>query len=502
MAPDLPVGYSRSMTILRHRPRWKGSLPALVVCFVVGFGPSRAETAPPADPIGWLQGYLRIDTTNPPGGEAAAAAYLARILRDHGVSSRTFFTADGRASLYARVPGRRRGGGLVLLHHLDVVAPGPGWARDPFSGDLVDGELWGRGAIDVKGLGIAHLAAFLDVAGSGSPPERDVVFLAVADEESGGLRGTGWLWETRPELFTGIGAVYGEGGANRTARGEVRWWGIEVAQKRPLWLEVRAHGRGGHASGINPHSASHRLISALARLLEMPRRWRVSEPVRAYLAGLAPLHSGVMRRNFLEPDAWVGPDGPRGAMLPGQPNLFLDTIQITELEAGDRINVVADDAAARIDVRLLPDTDAEDLLARIRRALGGEIEVEVLLTAAPSPPSPTGHPAYRAAAEVLGEEAPVVPAFISGFTDARWFRERGVAAYGVDPFALTGEVRRGIHGPDERIPVDELRAGIERMRRIVGAYAGTGEATAGRQAVSGAGEVPTPSVAGTAAPAR
>jgi len=285
------------------------------------------------------------------------------------------------------------------------------------------------------------------------------------------VRGTGWLWETRPELFAGIGAVYGEGGVNRVARGEVRWWGVEVAQKRPLWLEVRAHGRGGHASGINPNSASHRLIEALARLLEMPRRWRVTDPVRRYLAELAPLHEGPARRRFADPDAWVGPDGPRGPMLPGQPNLFLDTVQVTQLEAGERINVVADEASARIDVRLLPETDADDYLARIRRALGDRVESEVLLAADPAPPSPTDHPAWRAAAQVLREEAPVVPAFIAGFTDARWFRERGIAAYGLDPFVLSGEVRRGIHGPDERIPVAELRAGIERMRRIVAGYA-------------------------------
>jgi len=332
--------------------------------------------------------------------------------------------------------------------------------------------VWGRGAIDIKGLGIAHLAAFLAVAGADRPPERDVVFLAVADEESGGLRGTGWLWETRPELFAGIAAVYGEGGVNRLSREKLLWWGVEVAQKRPLWLEVRTHGRGGHASGINPNSASHRLIAALARLLEMPRRWRVTDPVRRYLAALAPLHEGAVRGRFLDPDAWVGPDGPRGPMLPGQPNLFLDTIQVTELEASDRINVVADQATARIDVRLLPDTDADELLARIRRALGSDAEVEVLLAADPAPPSPTDHPAYRAAAEVLGDEAPVVPAFVSGFTDSRWFRERGIAAYGVDPFALSGGLLSGIHGLDERMPVAELRAGIERMTEIVARYAG------------------------------
>lgn len=440
----------------------------------------RRPTAPAAeDPVGWLQGYLRFDTTNPPGDEAAAVAYLAGILHRHGVATRTLVTAEGRASLYARLDGRRRGEGLVLLHHVDVVAPGEGWRRDPFSGDLVAGELWGRGALDVKGLGIAHLAAFLAAARAPRPPERDLVFLAVADEESGGVHGTAWLLARHPELFAGVTAVLGEGGTARVRGGPsggrtVQWWGVEVAQKRPLWLEVRATGRGGHASGINPHSAAHQLVTALAGMIEMPRRWRVTQPVRDYLAALAPLHEGTMRRQFLDPDAWVGADGPRGPMLPGQPNLFLDTVQVTRVDVGERINVVAPDAVAHVDVRLLPETDADAFLARIRRAAGDEVTVEVLLAAPPSPPSPVDHPAYRAVAGVLGREAPVVPAFIAGFTDARWFRERGIAAYGVSPFALTGELLGGIHGRDERIPVAELERGIERMRAIVAAWTAAG----------------------------
>jgi acetylornithine deacetylase/succinyl-diaminopimelate desuccinylase-like protein len=449
---------------------------SLILVALLAAGSAGAASTPPpsGDPVGWLQGYLRIDTTNPPGNEAAAAAYLARILHRHGVATHTYVTAEGRASLAARLEGRTDGEGLLLLHHLDVVAPGDGWAREPFSGDLVAGELWGRGALDVKSLGIAHLAAFLALADAPAPPERDVVFLAVADEENGGVAGTRWLLEHHPEVFAGVGAVFGEGGANRVAGGEIAWWGVEVAQKRPLWLEVRARGRGGHASGINPYSASHRLIRALDDLLERPPRWQVSEPVRRYLAALAPLHEGIMRSNFEDPDAWVGPDGPRRPMLPGQPNLFLDTVQVTQLAAAERINVIADEATARLDVRLLPDTDAGAFLAEVRRVLGPEIEVEVLLSSAPAPPSPTDHPAYRAAAAVLGAEAAVAPAFIAGFTDSRYFRERGMAAYGLSPFALEGEVLGGIHGPDERIPVAELERGIARMERIVAAFAGPG----------------------------
>jgi acetylornithine deacetylase/succinyl-diaminopimelate desuccinylase-like protein len=419
----------------------------------------------------WLHGYLRIDTSNPPGNEAAAAAYLARILHAHGIATQTLVTSDGRASLYARIEGRSSGGGLLLLHHLDVVPPGEGWTVPPFEALVRDGALWGRGAIDVKSLGIAHLAALVALQREGIRPLRDVAFLAVADEESGGGGGTAWLWQHHPELFDGIAAVYGEGGTNRAPRGEPIWWGVEVAQKRPLWLRATTSGRPGHASGLNPHSAVHKLIEALSRVLALPEQWRITPAARVFFGALAPDEPPGQRALFSDLDAWIRPDGPRGGIMPGQANYFLDTVQVTVLEGGDRINVVPARAAALIDVRLLPDTDAEAFLERLRGALGSRVEVEVLLASPPAEPSPTDTGAYAAATSVLAREAPVIPAFISGFTDARYFRERGIPAYGVSPFVLDPEVLRGIHGVDERIPLAEFEAGVERMRRIVEAYA-------------------------------
>lgn len=418
-----------------------------------------------------LAGYLRIDTINPPGNEARGARYLAGILHRHGITTRTFHTRDGRASLYARLEGRRDDGALLLLHHIDVVPAGEGWSREPFSGEVVEGEIWGRGAIDIKSLGVAHLLAFLDLAARPEPPERDVIFLAVADEESGGGLGTGWLLEHHPELFEGLGGVLGEGGSNKEVNGRLLWWGVETAQKHPLWLEVRARGRAGHASGLNPGNANHELVTALARVVEMPRRWTVTEPARRYLQALAPLHEGAIRRRFADPDAWVGPDGPRGAMMPGQAGLFLDNLQVTVLEAGERINVVPAVARARIDARLLPSTATEEFLGRVREALGPRVETEVLLSAPAAPPSPLDTRLYRALESVLGEEAPVAPSFISGFTDSRYFRQRGVPTYGFSPFRLEPQLLLTIHGADERIPVDELKRGCERMTEVVRAYA-------------------------------
>ncbi len=451
------------------------SLAALALVGAPGSPPAAAAPAGAAglsEPARWLSAYLQIDTTNPPGNEGKAADYLAGILGRAGIPSRRVESAAHRVSLWARLTAPASGGrAVLLLHHIDVVAPGPGWSVPPFSGLQKDGRLWGRGALDDKSLGVAELAAFVDLKRRGGPRGRDVIFLAVADEESGGGEGTAWLLAHRPELFAGVEAVVGEGGRNQMADGRLLWWGIEVAQKRPLWLTLEADGRGGHASSLNPASAIHQLIEGLARLLALPPRWRVSAPARAYLAAMAPLSNPHWRDVFGHIDRWIGDSGPRTFLLPGMANLFLDTIQVTELEAGDRINVIPAAAHALLDVRLLPDTDGRAFQAAIERALGREIEVKLLLTAPPAAPSPAAGRLYAAFARVLGAEAPVVPAMVPGFTDSRFFRERGIAAYGISPFALEAADSAGIHGVDERIPLAAFDRGVERMRLAIAAYA-------------------------------
>jgi acetylornithine deacetylase/succinyl-diaminopimelate desuccinylase-like protein len=448
---------------------------ALLLCLALW---ASAPMVPPAaaaelsEATRWLQGYLKIDTSNPPGNEQRAAAYLAAILQKEGIPSRQVATPQGRTSLWARLSAPQSGGrAVLLLHHMDVVPPGPGWTVPPFSGLLKDGLLWGRGAVDDKSLGIAYLAAFVDLQRRHLPLERDVVFLAVADEENGGFQGTGWLLANHPELFQGVETVLGEGGRTQISGNQLRWWGIEVAQKRPLWLEVTATGRGGHASGLNPESANHTLIQALARLLARPARWRVTPPARDYVHAIAPLHTQPWRRVLSDIDKVVTESGPKEFLMPGMANLFLDTVQVTVLAGGERINVIPAASTARLDIRLLPDTDGDAFLADVRRTLGADCAVKVLVTAPPAAPSPASGRMYAALQKVLGAEAPVVPTFVPGFTDARFFRERRIPAYGLSPFALSGDDTRGIHNPDERIPAAELDRGVERMRRILAAYA-------------------------------
>ena len=422
----------------------------------------------------WLAEYLRVDTTNPPGHEAAAAALLARLLREQGCASERFVTPDGRVSLVARLPATVPGApAIVLLHHLDVVPAGKGWTAPPFGGEVRDGALWGRGAIDAKGLGVAELAGFLAAA---HLPERrrELVLVASADEETGGGGGTAFLLERHPELFARVAGVIGEGGLNRTVLGRTLFWGIEVAQKRPLWLDVVARGRSGHASGRNPDSAAHRLIRALAHLLDAPETWKVTPAARRFFAAVGAFDPQA-RAVAADLDAIAASGRPTAAILPGMAGLFLDTVQVTQLAGSERINVVAGEARAAIDARLLPDTDERAFLAALRERLGAGVEVSVRLSSPPSAPSPAAGPVWAALAAGLAGgrpgAAPVVPVFIAGITDARYFRERGVPAYGISPFELEPALLRTVHGPDERIPLAAFDAGVARLVAIATALA-------------------------------
>lgn len=427
-----------------------------------------------------LQEYLQIDTTNPPGNEKAAAELLAVWLRQLGAEPRLLASpeslAKGRASVYARFPATagpcpQGGGALLLMHHIDVVPAGDGWRAAPFSGRLEEGRIWGRGAIDIKSLGIAQLEAIGQLLRGGRPFCRDVIFLGVADEEAGGGEGAAWLLASHPEIFAGVDAVINEGGSNRTFGGRQIFWGIEVVQKRPLWLRVSAGGRGGHGSRYAPGSAAHQLIRGLARLIDRPPRFRLSDAARLYFGQLARLEGRTPAAAVAALEKQIRLEGPQPPLAPGLPVYFLDTLQVTEMATGPGVNVVSPVARADLDIRLLPDTDGDAFLAEVRALLGPELEVEVLLSSPPGVPAPLDHPLYRTFERVLGQRAPVVPSFLPGTTDSRYFRARGIAAYGFSPFSVEGPDLTGIHAPNEYMRVDDFLRGVETTRRLLEAYA-------------------------------
>ncbi|MEL7061682.1 MAG: M20/M25/M40 family metallo-hydrolase [Acidobacteriota bacterium] len=440
-------------------------------------------------PLERLQAYLQVDTvdrTEPAAGERiararegslagerAAAEMLAGWLAEGGIASRRLESPTGNSLLWAELPatvsppsGIAPPGAVLMLHHLDVVpADADAWSVTPFSGRAVGGELWGRGALDIKSLGIAHLEAMLALADDPAPRARPLVFLAAGGEETGGQGGVGWAVEAHPELFDDVAVVLNEGGSNRVVRDRLVWWGIEVVQKRPLWLRLRARGPSGHGSLYRPNSAGHRLIRALTRALELPLVPRVTAAARTSVAAAAEAEGIDVARRLRELEAAAR--GEPSGLPVGFVAMLRDTLQIGRVQLADRVNVIAGRPFADLDLRLLPDTDAEAVRETLARLVGPDIEIETLLAAPTAAPSPIDHPAYAGLREVLETRAPVVPMFLLGTTDSRWFRERGIPAYGFTPFTVESDTLVGIHGIDERLEIDELRRGIEVMRRVV-----------------------------------
>ena len=236
-----------------------------------------------------LAAYIRVDTTNPPGNETRGVEFLGEILTEAGIPYETAESAPGRGNLWARLAGGRKPA-LVLLHHIDVVpADEQYWSTDPYAGVIEDGYVIGRGALDMKGLGIAQLQAFLALAASGQKLSRDVLLIATADEEAGGMFGAGWLAENRPELFENVGFLLNEGGGGtRFPDGSVRF-SVEVTQKVPLWLRVTATGRPGHGSAPQVETAVTRLLRAGDRLA----RTRLRPESRTGGADDVPGHCGL-----------------------------------------------------------------------------------------------------------------------------------------------------------------------------------------------------------------
>jgi len=244
-----------------------------------------------------LQGYLQVNTINPPGNEVRGTAYLGKLLKAAGIDYETAESAPGRGNLWARLPG---GGepALLLLHHIDVVpANAKYWEVDPLSGVEQDGYIWGRGAIDTKGLGISQLQAFLALKASGKTLNRDVIFMATADEEAGGFFGAGWLIEHRPEVFDNVGYLINEGGSGRMTDGTPVYQ-VEVTQKVPLWLRLTATDAPGHGSRPRPTSAMTRILRAGHRIADTQFAYRVIPEVKTLLHGMAEFETGALRRSF------------------------------------------------------------------------------------------------------------------------------------------------------------------------------------------------------------
>jgi acetylornithine deacetylase/succinyl-diaminopimelate desuccinylase-like protein len=419
-----------------------------------------------------IEQYIRINTTNPPGNEDQTMKFFAKILTQEGIPFETAESAPGRGNIWARLKGGSQPA-LVLLSHMDVVPADPKyWSVDPFAATVKDGYIWGRGALDTKTLGIVELEAFLALHRAKVPLDRDVIFMATADEEAGSAYGAGWVVEHHPEAFQGAGFVLNEGGGGDVEEGRQQF-GIEVTQKVPYWFKLTSTGKPRHGSEPQVASAVNRLIRALYRLQTYQFAPRIIPAVDTYFKGLAPSAAPQWKDAFMDMAKTIQN---RDTLLrlqteyPELAALTRNTCSITMLKGSPKINVIPAEAEAQLDCRLLPDQNVAEFKQELRDALNDPaIKIDQLLGFTPAVSS-TDTPLYRAIVEVTKKHYPnaaIVPAVSTGFTDSHFFRDRGIASYGYAPFLIPQADESGVHGNDERISIENVRTGTQMMYEIV-----------------------------------
>lgn len=435
-----------------------------------------------ADAQEMCQHLLRIDTTNPPGNERPAAEYLAGKLREVGYDVALLESAPTRANLVTRYRGNGKAAPLLLSAHLDVVEADPSkWKQPPFSGAIVDGCLWGRGAIDMKNMAAMSVAIMRRLAVDKPTLARDVIFAGVADEEAGCDHGSRFLVEEHPELVRAEYAIGESGGFSLHMAGST-FYPVQVAEKGLCWVRARFTGEPGHGSMPRRDSAVVRMGEALAALGKARLPVHPSKYVQDFLAAVAarqpklaqPLVRLATRPELLSRILRLVPDLGTARSLGA---LLSNTASPTVVRAGNKTNVIPGVAEVEIDGRTLPGQTDEDFLRELRAVLGPDVELEVMRSAPPTVTEPVASPLYdRIAQEIVRREpdAVVVPYMIPGFTDAKQFTRLGARWYGFSPVKL--EKGAGLkfadmfHGHDERIPVAGLHWGAEVLEAVVRAF--------------------------------
>jgi acetylornithine deacetylase/succinyl-diaminopimelate desuccinylase-like protein len=421
-----------------------------------------------------LSSYIQIDTSNPPGNELKAAAFLKAFLDKAGIEARVIESAPGRANLYARLRGNGSKKAVVLMHHMDVVpAEAKLWKEPPFSGLVKGGELWGRGSLDNKGGGVMELMTLLALKRQGIALKGDVIFLGTADEEAGGVFGAGYLLDKHPELFKDVSVVLNEGGGIRVGDdGRVRLYSVGVAEKVPLWLKLTAPGTPGHAASPGDNQAVVKLVAALNRLAAYQSPIKVIAEVQKFYADSAATAPANRREQYLDLRKSLQDPSFAAEFLKDRSNnaRVRNTISITGIKGSDKINVIPAEASSEVDVRLLPGEEPQAFVTELRRVLADDsIKIEILLsrTAATSPTSPEAMKVITDYAKTNDPGASVLFPVGSGFTDCHFFRAKGIPCLGFLPQRSTPSSEGLVHGVDERIPVERLTAAIRAMYEIV-----------------------------------
>ena len=419
-----------------------------------------------------LQNYLRVDTISPPGNESRAVDFFAKILEKEGIEYDSAESAPGRGNLWARLKGGDKPA-LILLHHSDVVpANEEYWDFDPLSGEIKDGYILGRGALDMKGTGISHFANFLALHRSGKKLNRDVIFIAAADEESGGNYGVGWLIENKPEIFEGAGLLLNEGGSGFRSNDQVIF-SIEITQKIPVWLRLTSIDQPGHGSSPRTTSSVSRIVEALHKIWNNPFEPRILPAVERVFQERSIGLDEPMASEYRDIKTSIqNPDFMKRLQLfsPSTHALTRETCSLTRMEGSNKINVIPPKAWAEIDCRILPDKTPKDFIKQITDLIDdSNIEVELLMSGYPGV-SPMDSELYLAIEEFIVQNYPnskLSPSVSTGFTDSRFTRGIGIASYGFNTYIYEGNESSSIHGNNEKINEKSFRNSVNDLQLIL-----------------------------------
>jgi acetylornithine deacetylase/succinyl-diaminopimelate desuccinylase-like protein len=429
-------------------------------------------------PVELLQQLIRFDTTNPPGNEAECVGFVRGLLEDAGCETESYAKEPERPNLVTRLSGTGSAPPLLLYGHVDVVTTvAQPWSREPFGGELVDGYVWGRGALDMKG-GVAMLvSAFLRAKAEGLRPAGDVVLAILSDEEAGGDFGAKFLVEDHPHLFEGIRHALGEFGGFSLEMGGKRFYPVQVAEKQICWLKATISGRGGHGAMINRGGT----MARLGRFLSDLDRARLPVHITPVAKGLVErIAAELPRPQRLVLEAVLKPRfTDRALRLMGQrartfEPMLRNTVNATIVRGGDKVNVVPGEIHLELDGRLLPGFAPNDLIAELRQIVGGDVAIELVRhDPAPSEPDLTLFETLASVLRELDPEGIPVPLLQIGVTDGRFFSRLGIQTYGFLPMRLPADFAFTdlIHAADERIPAAAVEFGTDAVYRVLQRYA-------------------------------
>lgn len=430
-------------------------------------------------PAELLQNMIRFDTTNPPGNEAAIIAYLADLLADAGIESVQLAKDPNRPNLVARLKGGGSAPPLLLQGHVDVVTTAnQNWQHDPFGGELIDGYIWGRGALDMKGGVAMMVSAFLRAKAEGTELPGDVILTVLADEENSGRFGAKFLVDEHPELFTGVKYAIGEFGGFTLDMFGQRFYPIMVAEKQICWLEIVVRGPGGHGSRPIRGGAMAKLGQVLTKLNDNRLPVHVTPAAEAMYGAMAaalpeqfrPLLQGLL--NPATTDQLLDNLGDQASLFDP---MFHNTVSPTIVHGGHKVNVIPSEIRLEADGRLLPGLTPDDMLTEVRALLGEDVEIAVKsYDPGPAAPNMGLFETLGGIVEELDGAGTAVPLMLTGVTDARFFSQLGIQTYGFLPMNLPPEFKFTdlIHAADERVPAEAIAFGAnavhEALRRFHG----------------------------------